>query len=602
MGVIQIMSPSLANKIAAGEVVERPMSVVKELVENAIDAGSTRIDIYLEQAGITSIKVIDNGSGMVKEDALLAFERHATSKLRAEVDLFRISSLGFRGEALPSIASVSDVTLITSTGEDLGTLVHYRAGKLVETGTAASKKGTEVTVKSLFFNTPARLKYLKAENTELSYTIDYINKMAIAHPDIAFKLVNNNRILLETYGNNNIIQVLANIYGLEVAKMIDVIDYRDGLFTLKLYYTTPEINRTTRNYITITVNKRLIRNNELTKAVLEGYETYLPINRYPIAVLDITVDPLLVDVNVHPAKLEVRLSNQEHIKTVITELIQKKLKDLMYVPKVVIREPFIEKQEVNVKQEEFDFTNQNNERDEVKELFTDKFTLKETDIKMDTNNSTSYIRSEPEYEIREEKAVVKTPKLPKLYYIGQLLGTYLLAQNEDGLYLIDQHAAEERVNFERYLRHLSKPINETYELLVPFTFDFSLSEALIIEQNLPLFNELGIDIEKFGLSSFIVTRIPNYFSKGDEKEILNTIFQFILTNRKPTNAELFKDLAATLACKRSIKANHFINNYEIEKLLENLERCDNPYTCPHGRPVIIHITKHKLEQMFKRTL
>ncbi|NLC95936.1 MAG: DNA mismatch repair endonuclease MutL [Bacilli bacterium] len=431
MGVIQIMSPSLANKIAAGEVVERPMSVVKELVENAIDAGSTKIDIYLEQAGITSIKVIDNGSGMVKEDALLAFERHATSKLRAEVDLFRISSLGFRGEALPSIASVSDVTLITSTGEDLGTLVHYRAGKLVETGTAASKKGTEVTVKSLFFNTPARLKYLKAENTELSYTIDYINKMAIAHPDIAFKLVNNNRILLETYGNNNIIQVLANIYGLEVAKMIDVIDYRDGLFTLKLYYTTPEINRTTRNYITITVNKRLIRNNELTKAVLEGYETYLPINRYPIAVLDITVDPLLVDVNVHPAKLEVRLSNQEHIKTVITELIQKKLKDLMYVPKVVIREPFIEKQEVNVKQEEFDFTNQNNERDEVKELFTDKFTLKETDIKMDTNNSTSYIRSEPEYEIREEKAVVKTPKLPKLYYIGQLLGTYLLAQNED---------------------------------------------------------------------------------------------------------------------------------------------------------------------------
>jgi len=602
MGVIQIMSPSLANKIAAGEVVERPMSVVKELVENAIDAGSTKIDIYLEQAGITSIKVIDNGSGMVKEDALLAFERHATSKLRAEVDLFRISSLGFRGEALPSIASVSDVTLITSTGEDLGTLVHYRAGKLVETGTAASKKGTEVTVRSLFFNTPARLKYLKAENTELSYTIDYINKMAIAHPDIAFKLVNNNRILLETYGNNNIIQVLANIYGLEVAKMIDVIDYRDGLFTLKLYYTTPEINRTTRNYITITVNKRLIRNNELTKAVLEGYETYLPINRYPIAVLDITVDPLLVDVNVHPAKLEVRLSNQEHIKTVITELIQKKLKDLMYVPKVVIREPFIEKQEVNVKQEEFDFTNQNNERDEVKELFTDKFTLKETDIKMDTNNSTSYIRSEPEYEIREEKAVVKTPKLPKLYYIGQLLGTYLLAQNEDGLYLIDQHAAEERVNFERYLRHLSKPINETYELLVPFTFDFSLSEALIIEQNLPLFNELGIDIEKFGLSSFIVTRIPNYFSKGDEKEILNTIFQFILTNRKPTNAELFKDLAATLACKRSIKANHFINNYEIEKLLENLERCDNPYTCPHGRPVIIHITKYELEQMFKRTL
>lgn len=600
MGMIQIMSPSLANKIAAGEVVERPMSVVKELVENAIDAGSTKIDIALEQAGITLIKVTDNGSGMAKEDALLAFERHATSKLKSEADLFRIQSLGFRGEALPSIASVSDVTLITSTGEDLGTMIHYRGGKLMESANAPSKKGTEVAVRSLFFNTPARLKYLKSENTELSYTIDYINKMAIAHPDIAFKLQNNNRILLETYGNNNIIQVLANIYGLEVAKKTEVIEYQDSLFTLKLYYTTPDINRTTRNYITNIINKRYIRNNELTKAVLEGYETYLPINRYPIAVLDITVDPLLVDVNVHPAKLEVRLSNQEHIKSVITELIQKRLRDLMYVPKVTIREPFIEKKEINGRQEQFEFISSSAEKDDnISELFTKSEPLKEEP--MVSEYKSKYESKELETEIRESTPSVVTKKLPKLYYIGQLLGTYLLAQNDEGLYLIDQHAAEERINFERYLKHLSKPINESYELLVPLTFDFSLAESLIIEQNISFIKEMGIELERFGLTSFIVTKIPNYVSKGDEKEILNTIFQYILTNKKPTNAEIFKDLAATLACKRSIKANHYINEYEIDKLLDNLERCENPYTCPHGRPVIIHITKHELEQMFKRT-
>ncbi|QVK19465.1 DNA mismatch repair endonuclease MutL [Mycoplasmatota bacterium] len=599
MGKIQVMNSHLANKIAAGEVVERPSSVVKELVENAIDANSTKIDIILEESGIKSIKVIDNGLGMDKEDALLAFSRHATSKLTKEQDLFRIMTLGFRGEALPSIASVSDITLMTSNGVDSGTKVHFRGGKLIEEGLAAFRKGTEISVNQLFFNTPARLKYLKSENTELSYTIDFINKIAISNPQISFKLMNNQRVLLETYGNNNIIQVLSSIYGIEVAKKIKTETYKDNYLDMKLYFSEPEVNRTTRNYITVIINKRMIKNNEIIKAVLAGYESYLPIKRYPIVVLDITIDPLLVDVNVHPSKLEVRLSNQEHIKTVITDIIQKKLKELMYIPKVTFRKEISDG--VKEEQQQFDLKEQEKvnaddyfNHSEIKSEYQKPKELKpEKDLKL--NQTFPYQKEVP-------GVINGKNKLPKLYYIGQLAGTYLLAQNEIGLYMIDQHAAQERVNYEMYLKHFSQPIHEYYELLVPLTFDFSLNEALIIEENLNLLTDMNIMIEKFGLSSFIVHKIPNYLNKGNESEIIKTIFDFLIHHKKLSNDQLFKELAITLSCKRSIKANHYINELEIEKLIRDLEKCDNPYTCPHGRPVLINLSFNEIEHLFKRTM
>lgn len=583
MGKIHVMSHNLANKIAAGEVIERPSSVVKELVENAIDAKATKIDIFLENAGITSIKVIDNGTGMDKDDARLAFSRHATSKLLSEQDLFRIMTLGFRGEALPSIASVSDVTLSTYNGEGHGTMIHYRGGKLIEESVAPNRIGTEVQVKSLFFNTPARLKYLKSENTELSYTTDFINKIAISNPHIAFKLVNNNRVLLETYGNNDIINILGLIYGFDVAKKTSLIDYQDEQVKLQIYLSMPDINRTTRNYMTIIVNKRAIKNYELTKAILDGYDTYLPMKRYPIVVVEINVDPLLVDVNVHPAKLEVRLSNQTHIKTVITDLIQKKLRDSLYVPKVNIREQKIT--EVKEVQESFDFTNFEPivvEKKQEEKIYQERPLIKEEKVE--------------EIENKVEK------KLPQLYYIGQLKGTYLLAQNEEGLYLIDQHAAEERINYEFYLKHFSQTINEYYELLIPLTFEFSLNEALIIEENLHLLKDMKIEIEKFGLNSFIVNKIPNFFNRGSEKEILDVIFTYLINQKKIDNKILFNDLAKEISCKRSIRANQYINNDEISTLIKRLEQCENPFTCPHGRPVIVQITFNEIERLFKRIM
>ncbi|MDF2699573.1 MAG: mismatch repair protein MutL [Haloplasmataceae bacterium] len=610
MAQIQIMSSSLANKIAAGEVVERPASVVKELVENSIDAQSTKIDIYLEESGIQSIKIIDNGNGMDDKDAILAFERHATSKLLNEQDLFRIMSLGFRGEALPSIASVSDVHLVTSKG-DVGTYVNFRGGKLVKKELSHARRGTEITVNSLFFNTPARLKYLKAVNTELSYTIDFINKIALSHPQIAFKLVNNNRALLQTNGNNNLINVLSSLYGVDIAKKIKVIDYEDPYFKFKLHYSEPEINRTTRNYITLIVNDRMVKNNELTKAILEGYETYLPINRYPVVVLNLTVDPLLVDVNVHPAKLEIRLSNLEHLKTVITDIIHKKLKELLYVPKVIFNTPEV-KEEVVENQQEFDFLKLDikEEKSEYSHSFKNELNAKPNDVnrplyyqensfkkEVYTNNEADPIpinETDPIVEIKQ--------KIPKLYYIGQLAGTYLLAQNNDGLYLIDQHAAQERVNYEYYLKKFSQRTNEVYDLLIPLTFEFSLNEAINIEENINNLLHINLNVEKFGLNSFIVTQVPNWFKKGNEKMIIEDIFSYVLANKKVDNSILFNDLAITLSCKRSIKANHYINEFEVKQLLFDLEQCDNPYTCPHGRPVIIHMSIAEIEHLFKRTL
>lgn len=587
MANIKIMSNSLANKIAAGEVVERPSSVVKELIENAIDAKSTKIDIFLNEAGLHSIKVIDNGIGMDKEDAMLAFERHATSKLLKEQDMFRIHTLGFRGEALPSIASVSDTHLRTSTG-GVGTYVYFRGGKLIKKEPSNARKGTEIIVNNLFFNTPARLKYLKTLNTELGYTIDYVNKIAISRPDIAIKLVNNNRALLQTNGNNNVLNVLSSIYGIEVVKKMKLVEYSDHLVKIKMHFSEPDINRTSKNYITIVVNNRIVKNTEIVRAIIEGYHTYLPLHRYPVVVVNMKIDPLLIDVNVHPAKLEIRFSNQEHIKSVIIDSIRKKLRELMYIPKVNIRKDLDEKIDV---QQEIDFTDK--EMNNIKESISNLLIEEEKEIKYKTNEK---------IEKAVDNFVVSKEKLPKLYYIGQLSGTYLLAQNNNGLYMIDQHAAQERINYEYYLKHFSEDIKEVYELLVPLTLEFSMNESLLIEENINIIDNLNIKIEKFGISSFIVTKVPNWFNKGYEKEILNEILKYVLENKKVDNNKIFNKLAISLSCKRSIKANHYINENEVNNLLKDLENCENPYTCPHGRPVIVLLSNQEIERLFKRSL
>jgi DNA mismatch repair protein MutL len=621
---IKIMDANLANKIAAGEVIERPSSVVKELVENAIDAGATKIDVLIEEAGLQSIKIIDNGSGMDPEDARNAFGRHATSKLLDESDLFRISTLGFRGEALPSIASVSDVILQTSTGDEAGTYVHIRGGKVMEERLASARKGTEMTVSQIFFNTPARLKYLKALNTELGYTVDFINKIALSHAHIAFRFVSDGKTLLQTNGNGQILNIISSIYGLEVAKKMKEASYKDQLMTITCHFSEPEVYRTSRHYINLVVNNRVVKNADMVKAIIDGYEGYLPINRYPIVVIDIEIDPLLIDVNVHPAKLEIRFSNNDHIKSVITNLVRSKLKEMLYIPKVSFKEFAERRDEPKEDQQSFDFKENPFEKPEdKKETEPVKLSDEESQPSLNFNNQEAYNVTFQEDNqkseiIVEEKKVdyddiipqaTKEPiqdelkvVLPKLYYIGQLSGTYLLAQNDCGLYMIDQHAAEERINYEYYLAKLSQDNKEIYELLVPETFEFSLNEAMIIERHLDQFEKLHIKIEKFGMKSFIVTEIPNWFKKNSERANLEVIFETILNEKQVSNHRLFNDLAATLACKRSIKANHYINEREVQTLLDQLVNCQDPYRCPHGRPVVIHLSFSEIEYLFKRTV
>lgn len=640
MAKIQVMSPALANKIAAGEVVERPASVVKELVENAIDAGATKIDVFLEEAGIQSIKIIDNGSGMSPIDASMAFKRHATSKLLSERDLFRIETLGFRGEALPSIASVSDLLLKTSEGKEAGVEIHIRGGKRMEEKRTSARKGTEIHVQNLFFNTPARLKYLKSMNTELGYSIDFMNKIALSNPQIAFRLVHNNRVLLQTNGNGDVLQILASIYGLDVAKKMHETSYTDQLMTIKVFMAEPEIYRTTRNYMTLVVNQRVVQNNDLIRAIVDGYEMYLPVGKYPIALIMITIDPLLIDVNVHPAKLDIRFSNHEHLRTTLTDLVRKKLKDISAIPKIQMRE-YRKEKDPGV-QQSFSFVEKTKEPDPFAEMVlkepNDTTPLKNPNNKgmesvvelnrpqhhFEESKSLNFENSEPSFELNDgvvglsesveenisdyvshaNHSATQDIKqvLPKLYYIGQLGGTYLLAQNDHGLYLVDQHAAEERINYEYYLEQLTKNKKEYYELLVPETFEFSMNEAIIIENYMDTFEQFNIGIEKFGMSGFIVTKVPNWFNHDQHRDYLEVIFQSILEGRETSIERLFSDIAATLSCKRSIKANWYINEYEVQTLLDRLSQCQNPYRCPHGRPVVIHISYSEIEQMFKRTV
>lgn len=625
MPKIKVMPPNLANKIAAGEVVERPASVVKELVENAIDAGATKIDVYLEEAGIRSIRVLDNGSGMSPEDAVLAFERHATSKIENERDLFRIETLGFRGEALPSIASVSDLVLQTSEGREAGVLIHFRGGKKVSEERTHARKGTEVHVRHLFFNTPARLKYLKSINTELGYSVDFMNKIALSHPNIAFRLIHGDRVLLQTSGNGDIRQILASIYGLDVAKKIHEGSYEDQFMTIKVYLAEPEVYRTTRNYMTLMVNHRVVQNRDLIRAIADGYEAYLPIGKFPIAVVAITIDPLLIDVNVHPAKLDIRFSNHEQIRTILTDLVRKTLKEMRSIPAIQVREHRKEKNLTT--QQAFHFI----ASDPLEEPFltvpaSDSFipnviasentnyndtpdvphhSLVKADEREKGDGQRDVWEDSPVYRWEEESETKRqtiAEVLPKLYYIGQLGGTYLLAQNDEGLYLIDQHAAEERINYEYYLAQLTQNKNEYYELLVPETFEFSLNEALIIEKHLDTFRQFNIGIEKFGMNAFMVTKVPNWFNHDQHREYLDVIFQSLLEGRETTMEALFSKIAANLSCKRSIKANWYISDHEVQTLLDRLSQCQNPYRCPHGRPVVIHLSYHEIERLFKRTV
>ena len=599
MANIRVMSDLLANKIAAGEVVERCLSVVKELVENSVDAKSDEIKIELIESGLRSIKVIDNGSGMDKDDAVLAFQRHATSKLYSEDDLFSISSLGFRGEALPSIASVSEVELKTSSN-GVGTYVHIKGGNIIEVKESDLAKGTSFTITNLFYNTPARLKHLSSSYAELANIVEYVHKMALSYPSIKFILVNDGRELFNTSGDGNLLKVINAIYGINVVKKMIKIDNKNNDYEISGYISLPEVNRSSKNYISTLVNGRVVKNYQLSKIINESYSTFKEDTRYPIVVINIKTDPSLLDVNIHPSKLDIKFSNIDELIKLIQITIINTLKDKLLIPKIEV--PTSDKVEIKYENMSLDLNRTVNEEDTA---YTSKLSDLVNFNNQDNIEDLSDITDENELlnKITEVENQEENKKLPELYPIGLALGTYIVCQNELGVYLIDQHAAKERINYEIVLYNLSHPNSNVMTPLIPINIELPLNEYLIIKQNIEILNKINIQVEEFGSSSFRVISHPTWINKGFEVQTIKHIFEMIVRDEKNFSLERFIDnVAKMVSCKMSIKGNTRINIEEMESLINDLRKCNNPFNCPHGRPTIIHFTIYELEKMFKRSI
>ena len=663
MGIIHILDEHVANLIAAGEVVERPASVVKELVENAIDAGADNIRVYIEEGGLKLIRVIDNGKGMAAEDVPLAFQRHATSKVSDSRDLFHIRTLGFRGEALPSIASVARVECVTSPDRSgLGTLIAIEGGavKLIED--ARTAQGTDITVRDLFYHTPARLKYMKTVQTEFGHISDYMYRLALAHPGIAFSLWHQDKQVFSTPGGGDLQQTIAAIYGTATARAMLPVQAENADFAISGWIGKPELTRANRYGMTTIVNGRYVRSFPLQTAILQAYHTLLPINRYPLVVLQLTMDPSLVDVNVHPAKLEVRFSKERELMTFVEEELRKLLHRTNLIPRMQAPQP-----KKNVIQEQLAFYEAGRtpsaqagaswpqESREGSGRAASGYTARETSstpgfaapaasrpsaapsgpaittpAAQDAQHADkrkpltrtppvakapaqpqATARSEadvpasvwqPYVEVAETEPPSESRRLPQLRVIGQLHGTYIVAEDDSGLYLIDQHAAHERINYERFYRKFGQPVQASQELLVPITLEFTAAEAERLRDRAALFAQIGVYLEPFGGNTFIIRSVPEWMPKGEERELLLEMVELVLQDKSLDIARLREKSAILAACKASLKANDHLSREEIESLLRQLGECASPFTCPHGRPIIVSFSSHELEKMFKRVM
>ena len=687
MGKINILSAELSNKIAAGEVVERPASVVKELVENSLDAGSTNIKIIIKEFGIEQIRIIDNGSGISNDDLERAFLRHATSKIREDYDLFHIKTLGFRGEALASISSVSRVTIKSCAGEAQGKMLVLEAGKVISEEYYAPIKGTDLSVENLFYNTPARLKYLRNAHTEQANITNVIYKFALSYPNVSFELHVDDKITFKTYGDGDVHKILSKIYNMSVARNMISFSGNNDDYKVYGYISVPDETRASKNYINIFINGRYIRNYIIQNSIIDAYGTLLMKNRYPLCVINIDMDPILLDVNVHPTKQEVRLSKEAELISLIKGVISERLANYTYIPQGM-NNVLTKKEKANiekfnfldeldnkfgmqteenntflfnkgqneanfVKEDDIDFgedndihklqeeLNSNNEshirRQQTdisgmesslpdlsytarpRENYTkygDKPTKKEIENFMNFSKreeigeatkeevSNTIVKDNSHFDeiknlkiVQDESMEVKT--LPDLKVLAQIFKTYILSEADNKLYLIDQHAAAERYNYEKLQRDFIDRKNYKKQMLIPMTFDFSIEEAAEIRNNFEKFTELGIDFEEFGDNSYVVREFPGWIEE-DEEEMIKIIVEKVLNNNKITFNELRNDAIAMASCKMSIKANQILSEVEMNKVISDLYKCKNPFTCPHGRPIITKMKKKDLEKMFKR--
>ncbi|MGM9888541.1 MAG: DNA mismatch repair endonuclease MutL [Limosilactobacillus sp.] len=641
MGKIHQLSSVLANQIAAGEVIERPSSIVKELVENALDAHSHRIDVVVTEAGLGSIRVIDDGDGIARSDVPMAFKRHATSKIESARDLFRVQTMGFRGEALPSIASVADVIMTTATKGQEGTAYHIRGGEEKSLKPAIARQGTDILVTELFYNTPARLKYLKSPKTELSHLVDIVNRLALANPDVAISFTHDGREMFRSAGNGRLQQVIAAIDGVNVGRGMIPVHGENPDFRISGYISRPELTRAQRSHITLTINHRYVRSYALTKAIIAGYQSKLMVGRFPLAVINIDLDPVLVDVNVHPAKREVRLSKEDQLASLLEQAVYHSLANQNLIPDAGLQARQLkDKQEAQAAHfaEAVPAYQTADEKapaqatpptvtaaEDDEHQAAEPVVIKERqDLTRPAmaafdqryqNESQVPPFEQPILTSQPTKADVKTEEMaldiddtgdqenqrfPDLQYLAQYHGTFLLAQASDGLYLVDQHAAQERINFERFRHAIGEVGHDQQAFLTPLVLSFSTAEALKISEHLDVLKGVGLNLEPFGQNSFVLSEHPTWFVEGQEEATAKEMIDWVLSDTELSVAHFRLKTAMMMSCKRAIKANHHLDNQQAKALLEKLAQCQNPFNCPHGRPVTIRFTDTDLEKLFKR--
>ena len=592
------LSEELTNMIAAGEVIERPSSIVKELIENSIDALASVIRVDLMNSGLDKISITDNGIGMTDEDIALAIKPHATSKIKLASDLFSIHTLGFRGEALPSIAAIAKMKITSSINGYEGYF------KVIE-------------VSQVFQNTPARLKHLGSEQVELSHIVQIINKMSLAYPEISFVLTNNTKVLFSTDGSNNFDIIISEIYGNEVTKLMLPFEGSSSLYQIKGYTSSNSVFRSNKNAIIIMINHRIIRNQNLVFAIMDAYKGYLPVNRYPITILEIHADPSYVDVNVHPTKQEVRFTDEKELRLLITETIRKVLMKVELVYEVDMHHlnsrtanPLSNfdntKLPPSLQWDDFAIS----EPREVKTIKKDTAISMDTSILKDETDLIEHAISQQHIKLEEEitqpqfnlRNNFKSDFFQTMQYLGQYNKTYLLLEKEESLYLIDQHAAMERVMYEKITKSFTETTTEFYELLVPIKMDLPLYEIDLLETKKIELEKIHITYERFGKNTILVRKVPIWIPHNLEMEFIYDIFHYLLEDKHVSKQLMYDNLAKMLSCKQSIKANMAILKNEVSALLTDLDACLNPYTCPHGRPTIIHFSKYEIEKMFKRVM
>ncbi|MGF7397142.1 DNA mismatch repair endonuclease MutL [Thermoanaerobacterium thermosaccharolyticum] len=608
MNKINLLDDELINKISAGEVVERPASIVKELVENSIDAGSNNITVEIMDGGIPYIKVSDDGCGMDEIDAVLAFGRHATSKIKSINDLFNIETLGFRGEALASIASISKVLLKTKEENSLyGTLINVEGGKIIKKVKCGCPKGCSIEVRDIFYNTPARRKFLKRPSTEAMYITDMVAKIALSRPDISFKYIKDKKIELQTSGNNSVRDVILRLYGDELYSSLVQSEYTNEYLNVKVFLCKPSYTKGNRNMQILFVNGRFVKNKVYNVAIEEAYKTLIPINRYPVVITYINIDPRKIDVNVHPTKLEVKFSDEKEIFDSIYNTIKNALNKSNLIPVVKYEKKFtFSDVDKDYKHEQTQINQFEGTTKEITNHSGDVPLIKDETISSSNgSNQNIYFDNDKISETVQDKYISNFNSLPdnnddKYKLIGVLFSTFIIVEKDDMVYLIDQHAAHERILYERFMSKYNNVQGK--QTTIPILVNIEPGDEEIINENIELFNKLGYKFESFGNNSIILREVPVILGQPESRQLFIDIIDKLRNGDFNKDIKLKEESIIMMACKKAVKAMDKLSKEEIKSLFDELKITENPYTCPHGRPVIISIKKYEIEKMFKRIM